>query len=204
MRYKGRIKTWKADKTFGFITPNDGGRDVFVHATSLVHGKRRPVANDIVTYEIATDSQGRKRSSAVLFAGESMPRIGPGHSVSGRYLLASLFLAAVAILALLGKIPIFLSALYYFGSALAFLMYGLDKSAARNNLWRTSESALLFVGLVGGWPGALIAQRLLHHKTSKDSFLAAFWGTVVLNCIGAGWLLSSAGSRFITRLSGAA
>jgi uncharacterized membrane protein YsdA (DUF1294 family)/cold shock CspA family protein len=204
MRYKGRIKTWKADKAFGFITPNDGGKDVFVHATSLVHGKRRPVGNETVTYEVTTDSKGRRRSSAVLFVGESMPRPAAAHSAGVRLMLAGLFLAMAAVLALLGKIPILLAGLYCFGSALAFLMYALDKSAAKLNRWRTSEEALLLVGLVGGWPGALIAQQLLHHKTSKKSFLAAFWGTVVLNCIGAGWLLSSAGSRFIARLSGAA
>jgi uncharacterized membrane protein YsdA (DUF1294 family)/cold shock CspA family protein len=202
MRYKGRIKSWKDDKGFGFITPNDGGTDVFIHAKSLVYGKRRPVGNDVVTYEVTLDSKGRRQSRAVLFAGESMPRTASGGSTSGSSLVAGSFLAAVVILAGLGKLPILLAGLYCSGSVLAFLMYAMDKSAAKHNSWRTSESALLLVGLVGGWPGALIGQKLLRHKNRKTSFLSAFWGTVVLNCVAAGWALSSAGSRFIGHLFG--
>jgi uncharacterized membrane protein YsdA (DUF1294 family) len=37
------------------------------------------------------------------------------------------------------------------------------------------------LGLIGGWPGAIVAQQLLRHKTSKRSFRIAFWVTVVLN-----------------------
>jgi uncharacterized membrane protein YsdA (DUF1294 family) len=66
-------------------------------------------------------------------------------------------------------------------SLLALLMYALDKSAARSGRWRTSEQTLHAIGLVGGWPGALLAQQWLRHKTSKQSFIAVFWVTVALN-----------------------
>ncbi|MFP5462920.1 MAG: DUF1294 domain-containing protein, partial [Gammaproteobacteria bacterium] len=35
-----------------------------------------------------------------------------------------------------------------------------------------------------GWPGALLAQQLLRHKTSKQSFLFGYWTTVLLNVAG--------------------
>jgi uncharacterized membrane protein YsdA (DUF1294 family) len=70
---------------------------------------------------------------------------------------------------------------YAGASVVAFAMYAADKSASKKNAWRISESALHAIGLVGGWPGALAAQQLLRHKTSKPSFRVAFWGTVVLN-----------------------
>jgi uncharacterized membrane protein YsdA (DUF1294 family) len=38
------------------------------------------------------------------------------------------------------------------------------------------------LGLIGGWPGALIAQQLFHHKSRKASFQAAFLATIALNC----------------------
>ena len=74
--------------------------------------------------------------------------------------------------------------LIYLGtSVICVLIYAADKSAAAVGGWRVSESALLLLGLAGGWPGAIIAQRLLHHKTRKRSFQAAFAGSVVVNIL---------------------
>jgi len=35
---------------------------------------------------------------------------------------------------------------------------------------------------MGGWPGALVAQQKLRHKTKKQPFRTVFWATVVMNC----------------------
>ncbi len=73
-------------------------------------------------------------------------------------------------------------ALVYLGMSLVCLMvYAFDKSAAVAGRWRSSEQSLLLLGLLGGWPGGLIAQQILRHKSSKASFRAAFWGTVIVN-----------------------
>jgi uncharacterized membrane protein YsdA (DUF1294 family) len=69
-------------------------------------------------------------------------------------------------------------------SLLCFLAYAKDKSAARSGGWRTKESTLLMLGLLCGWPGAVLAQQLLRHKSTKTSFQIAFWVTVVLNVAG--------------------
>lgn len=45
------------------------------------------------------------------------------------------------------------------------------------------------MGLLCGWPGGLLAQRLLRHKTVKTSFQLAYWCTVALNVAGAWWLM---------------
>lgn len=74
-----------------------------------------------------------------------------------------------------------LAALYAVASVACFIAYALDKSAARKGRRRTPERTLLLLGLAGGWPGALAAQHWLRHKSSKTSFLARFWVTVVLN-----------------------
>jgi uncharacterized membrane protein YsdA (DUF1294 family) len=47
-----------------------------------------------------------------------------------------------------------------------------------------SESTLHTLSLVGGWPGALVAQQVLRHKSNKATFRTAFWGTVVANVAG--------------------
>lgn len=92
---------------------------------------------------------------------------------------AAVFATGCLVLELAWWVP----ALYGAASVVAFAAYGLDKSAARRGAPRISEQTLLLLGLVGGWPGALIAQQLFRHKTRKRSFRRAFWGTVVLNIL---------------------
>lgn len=74
-----------------------------------------------------------------------------------------------------------LSAIYVVASVACFLMYAIDKAAARAGQWRTSENTLLLMGLACGWPGAVVAQKLLRHKSHKQSFKTRFWATVLLN-----------------------
>jgi uncharacterized membrane protein YsdA (DUF1294 family) len=50
------------------------------------------------------------------------------------------------------------------------------------------------IALFGGWPGALVAQRVLRHTSSKASFQATFWATVLINCGVLGWLLTAKGA----------
>ena len=73
--------------------------------------------------------------------------------------------------------------LYIIASVAAFVAYGADKSAARSGRWRTPESTLHVLSLIGGWPGALVAQRVFRHKSRKPSFRAAFYFTALLNCM---------------------
>lgn len=57
----------------------------------------------------------------------------------------------------------------------------LGQAQARAGQWRISERTLHGLALAGGWPGALLAQRWLRHKTIKRSFRIQFWATVALN-----------------------
>ncbi|KAF2622687.1 DUF1294-domain-containing protein [Macroventuria anomochaeta] len=66
-----------------------------------------------------------------------------------------------------------------FISGVTFLTYGYDKMQARNLEWRVSELTLHFLGLLGGWPGALVGMHFFQHKTRKTSFLILFWGIVL-------------------------
>lgn len=97
---------------------------------------------------------------------------------------AGVFVVLLAVFALAGRLPAVLPGIYLAASLVAFAAYALDKSAARNNRWRTRETTLHMLGVLGGWPGALVAQRYLRHKSKKRSFQLVFWATVVLNCAG--------------------
>ncbi|HET6351799.1 MAG TPA: DUF1294 domain-containing protein [Coriobacteriia bacterium] len=70
---------------------------------------------------------------------------------------------------------------YVVMSGITYVAYGADKSAARSGHWRTPESALHLLEIVGGWPGALFAQRRFRHKTRKVSYQVVFWICVALN-----------------------
>jgi len=104
-------------------------------------------------------------------------------------LVAMLFLGGVASLALIGKLSIVVPCVYLGASLLAFLAYAKDKAAAKKDDWRVPENTLHFLGLIGGWPGALAAQRIFRHKTRKFSFQFAFWFTAVLNCSALSWFV---------------
>jgi uncharacterized membrane protein YsdA (DUF1294 family) len=88
-----------------------------------------------------------------------------------------------------GNLPWLIAGGYLLMSIVAFIAYALDKSAAKNNRWRTPESTLHLLGLLGGWPGALLAQRWLRHKSKKTAFLVVFWATVLINCAVLLWVL---------------
>ena len=78
--------------------------------------------------------------------------------------------------------------LYLVASVVAFVAYGVDKSAAQSGRWRTPESTLHILALIGGWPGALIAQNVFRHKSRKASFRIGFFLTIALNCAALVWL----------------
>jgi uncharacterized membrane protein YsdA (DUF1294 family)/cold shock CspA family protein len=189
MRYQGKITNWKDDQGFGFVTPNGGGRQVFVHIKSFSNRRRRPVGNEIVTYELISDSKGRPQGENVAFVGDATSQaFGSGPGI-GSFTFAALFLTLVAGAAFAGRLAFAVILLHLIASAIAFCAYALDKSSARNGGWRIPEGTLHLLGLMGGWPGALVAQRLLRHKSKKRSFQVVFWATVLLNCGAIGWLL---------------
>jgi uncharacterized membrane protein YsdA (DUF1294 family) len=77
---------------------------------------------------------------------------------------------------------------YGLASVACFALYARDKAAARRGDRRTPERHLLLLGLAGGWPGGLLAQQWLRHKTVKLPFRHWFWLTVGLNLAGFCWL----------------
>ena len=62
-----------------------------------------------------------------------------------------------------------------------FMVYAFDKNAAEQGRWRTPESQLHLLALLGGWPAAWLAQRALRHKSRKQPFLTTYVVTILLN-----------------------
>ncbi len=95
------------------------------------------------------------------------------------------FPATFAVLLLIGVavsvIPAWTIAVYAVMSVFAFVAYGADKAASHKGRRRTSEATLHLMSLLGGWPGAWIAQGMFRHKTRKQPFRTVFWVTVAAN-----------------------
>jgi cold shock protein len=56
---EGTVKFFNEEKGFGFITPNNGGNEIFVHVSGLTDKIRE---NDVVRYDV---QEGRKGPNAV-------------------------------------------------------------------------------------------------------------------------------------------
>jgi uncharacterized membrane protein YsdA (DUF1294 family) len=101
--------------------------------------------------------------------------------------IGTLFLAGIFALVERDMFPLGILVLYLAASVMTAVVYRMDKSAAQSGGWRTAESTLHILALIGGWPGALIAQSVFRHKSRKTSFRAGFMFTVLLNCAALLW-----------------
>lgn len=190
MRFQGRLTSWDDAKGYGFITPNGGGPRVFVHRTDIDHG-RRPRGNEFLTYERVVDDRQRHNARHVQYVLANRPRGLPAIGAMAAPLLALVFFSYLLSAGARGTLPWAVPAWYAVLSVITFLAYRHDKTAAKQRAWRTSENHLHLLALAGGWPGALIAQRWLRHKTRKQSFLALFFVTVTLNLGALSWFALS-------------
>ena len=200
MRSKGKITHWNDDKAYGFIQPGAGGEKVFVHIRAFDRHVERPDIDEKVSYSLSTDKQGRPCAVKVKRAGEKSPRKKHNNNYSGQVLIALAFLSVVGLSVMILDIPKQVLFVYLVVSLITFIVYAVDKSAARRDAWRTKENTLHLLALFGGWPGALIAQQTLRHKSSKRSFRAVFWVTVVLNCGVYAWVCTPDGAAMLHSL----
>jgi len=186
MRFEGHLKSWNAERGFGFIEPAGGGQEIFLHVSAVPTSLRPPTVGQRFTFEVALNREGKKRAANVGVAvaprrgGIPRPERPPRWDTVSAYAIPA-FVAVYVAMAVTQGVSIWFAVAYVGFSAVAFLAYALDKSAAVAGRRRSSEQSLLLLGLAGGWPGGLAAQQLLRHKSKKASFRSAFWVTVVVN-----------------------
>lgn len=201
MRSRGKIAIWNDDKGYGFLEPMDAGSRVFIHIKAFARRHRRPKVGDIVTYVVTRDGQGRARAETARLDGGTPFGAAKLNSATVSILVAMAFLTALAAWTAAANLPLVVPSAYLVLSLITFVAYALDKSAARKGRWRTKEGTLHLFALVGGWPGALVAQQTLRHKSRKASFRIVFWITVLLNCVVLIWLHTGDGRSSLERVT---
>jgi cold shock CspA family protein len=67
--YKGQLTTWKDDRGFGFIKPDGGGKEIFLHISALPRVSRRPAVGDTILYEKVTEPDGKVRAAKASIEG---------------------------------------------------------------------------------------------------------------------------------------
>lgn len=193
----GRLIEWRDAKGFGFVRPDGGGKDFFVHISAFGKGlKRRPLVGDLIHFSAADNVQksgAKRRIARAYIEGVDYKPLRPGAAMGYtpleilfNRLLITLPLALSIYLIWEKSNPIpFVS--YIFMSALTVLCYAADKKHAMIDSWRIPEPYLHLLELMGGWPGGLLAQNQFRHKAKKPSYQWIFWGIVALH--GLLWLI---------------
>jgi uncharacterized membrane protein YsdA (DUF1294 family)/cold shock CspA family protein len=181
VRETGVVKAWNPERGFGFVQ-RDAAPDLFLHIKAFPRGAADPEVGDRVTFEVEVQPDGRTRAAQARLAEDTyVPPVRPTSPIIGA--LAILAFASIYSLVEVywGPVPLWVLFLYLGVSAVTFGAYAIDKSAARLKQRRVAETSLILLGMLGGWPGAILAQQLLRHKTTKQSFRAVFWASVLIN-----------------------
>lgn len=172
---------WETDRGFGFVQ-RSGAPDLFLHIKAFPLGTPAPSLGDEVTFEVEVRDDGKLRAARARPAGVPyvMP-LRPTSPIVGAVAILAFAAIYVLVAVFWGPVPLWVLFYYLVVSAITFGCYAIDKSAARLKRRRVAETSLIILGMLGGWPGAILAQQVLRHKTVKRTFLAVFWLSVLIN-----------------------
>ncbi len=193
---RGRIIQWDDEKGYGIIQNAQDEQTAFFHISTYHYQCRRPEIGELVSFYCEPFVPGAKPKAARVVRTEDelslllddAPCDQRNMKLKSSKLLPYSVLACVY-LAILAYFSFKLALLYALISAVTFFVYRKDKNIAQANRGRTDnafqgripENTLHMLGMAGGWPGALVARIFFRHKTTKASFVQAFWVTVAVN-----------------------
>ena len=202
---QGRVTKWQDDKGFGFIE-TENGDSVFFHINEF-KARRRPNIGEQVVFTSGQDSQGRMQAKDVQelsFVQQKMAqknqqirqrnqkqrrRVNFETGQKNRLFIGVLFYTALILMTFIYKISWLVVGWYAVLGVITYLKYAQDKAAAQSGDWRTPESTLHLLSMLGGWVGAMAAQTYLRHKSQKPDFRITYQLTVLINLIGLVFIL---------------
>lgn len=188
----GEIISWDDEKGYGFIRTAKK-QSVFFHISAFHYTSQRPQAGQQVSFYCnrPVGNEPQKALKVVLSGHEASlfsdrPYDYHELNLNMRKFLCYGLSGTVYLLAV-NHYSTKLAAFYLLASAAAFWLYRSDKQTAVTQagktgyLGRVPEKKLHQIGLIGGWPGALLARGAFNHKTGKASFIRVFWLVAAIN-----------------------
>ncbi|ANE56505.1 MULTISPECIES: cold shock domain-containing protein [Methylomonas] len=94
--HKGVLKTWKDDRGFGFIQPDSGDKDIFIHISSLKGMARRPLRGDVIVYRVAREADGKLKAVDASIEGVAYQEAAPSKPVKVWRWLVALLLGLIS------------------------------------------------------------------------------------------------------------
>lgn len=162
------IAEWNDEKGYGFLQVGKGR--VFLHRRDFAERHKRPAVGDVVRFTVGVDARGRTCAKDAV-------HVNDGGRLSLRVVVVLLGLLTLPAIAVYRSGADWRLAGGYavLAAGISYASYAVDKRRARAKEWRISEMGLHVTELLGGWPGAFLAQRRLRHKVSKPGFQMVFW-----------------------------
>lgn len=106
MRVHGTLAKWNEDRGFGFITPGQAGDDLFVHISAFPRDGARPQIGELISFEIETAPDGKKRAVRVMRPGSrSRPQRAerqPSNKRGGSWMSSAVVIATLVAVAAVG------------------------------------------------------------------------------------------------------
>lgn len=184
-----QLAEWNDERGFGFL--KRGPRRIFLHISDFSGAHRDLKVGETFRFEMGADAQGRTCAVNATVVRPPRPEKASPKPVQRAQKTEQktrdvLRWSDAATLAALLALPTFSSLYWDFdwrkavgwmavASLLTFWVYGHDKRRAEGGGWRVAERSLHILELLGGWPGAFLAQRKFRHKCSKLGYQAVFW-----------------------------
>jgi cold shock CspA family protein len=147
MRVRGTLKKWNDERGFGFLETDETRAEIFVHVKSFVSRAGRPQIGDTFFFDIVPGPAGKRRATKVepvkaVRARTNAQRKSSRRSASAALLALPGFVIVYAVAVHLWQPPRWMALVYLIASVVTFLVYALDKSAARGGRWRVEEATL--------------------------------------------------------------
>ncbi|BDT67932.1 hypothetical protein os1_21110 [Comamonadaceae bacterium OS-1] len=197
MKKKGKIHHWNTSRGMGSIRSSQTGYDVLFRIKDY-RGSTLPREGETVWFDEVSSVHTKPHAIGVSTVSgnadvhSTRPRHYIGRRSNARPFVLLLFLWVV--LGVWGvwsyRLPVWLVAAVLAVNLLTVLAYAKGLQTARNRSWRTPEPVLHLLSLLGGWPGAGLAQAVMRYRSQKPSFGTLYWCTVGLHlALLLGWLL---------------